>query len=383
MTPEQVIRRPIMLTEKANLLREKNNQVVFEVARDANKIQIKDAVQTLFKVKRRRREHAASCAAKTGAWGAATPRCRTGRRHRDPQRGRHDRLLRRDAERRAEPWASRTFKPTSPARRFYSVSDFKELTKDVEAAAKSLLEHQTRTGGRNNYGRITSPLPRRWPQAALPHHRLASATRSASRPTVATIEYDPNRTARIALLHYADGEKRYILAPDGLKVGDTIVSSRNADIKPGNSMPLRLHPARHDDPQHRAEEGQGRAARSLRRRRPPSLMAKDGDYAQVRLPSGEVRMVHLDCRATIGQVSNIDHANISLGKAGRSRWLGRRPHNRGVTMNPVDHPMGGGEGRTSGGRHPCSPWGQLSKGLKTRNNKRTDGMIVKRRGQKG
>ena len=199
---------------------------------------------------------------------------------------------------------------------------------------------------------------------------------------VATIEYDPNRTARIALLHYVDGDKRYILAPDGMKVGDKIVSSRNADIKPGNSMTLRHIPLGTMIHNIELKKGKGgqlvRAAGSA-----AALMAKDGDYAQVRLPSGEVRMVHLDCHATIGQVSNIDHANISLGKAGRSRWLGRRPHNRGVTMNPVDHPMGGGEGRTSGGRHPCSPWGQLSKGLKTRNNKRTDGMIIKRRGEKG
>ena len=199
---------------------------------------------------------------------------------------------------------------------------------------------------------------------------------------VATIEYDPNRTARIALLHYVDGEKRYILAPDGLKVGDKIVSSRNADIKPGNSMPLRHIPL--GTTIHNIELKKGKGGQLVRSAGSgAALMAKDGDYAQVRMPSGEVRMVHLECHATIGQVSNIDHANISLGKAGRSRWLGKRPHNRGVTMNPVDHPMGGGEGRTSGGRHPCSPWGQLSKGLKTRNNKRTDGMIIKRRGQKG
>ncbi len=199
---------------------------------------------------------------------------------------------------------------------------------------------------------------------------------------VAAIEYDPNRTARIALLHYVDGEKRYILAPDGLKQGDTIVSSRNADIQPGNCLPLAVHARRHHDPQRRDEEGQGRAARALGRHR-GQLMAKDGDYAQVRLPSGEVRKMHVECRATVGQVSNLEHQNIKLGKAGRKRWLGRRPHNRGVTMNPVDHPMGGGEGRTSGGRHPCSPWGQLAKGLKTRNNKRTDNMIVKHRKAKG
>ena len=199
---------------------------------------------------------------------------------------------------------------------------------------------------------------------------------------VATIEYDPNRTARIALLHYADGEKRYILAPDGLAVGATLVASRNADIKPGNSLTLRFIPP--GTAIHNVELKQGKGGQLVRSAGVSAqLMAKDAVWAQVRLPSGEIRKVHLDCRATVGQVSNGDHANISLGKAGRARWLGRRPHNRGVTMNPVDHPMGGGEGRTSGGRHPCSPWGQLTKGYKTRNNKRTDGMIIRRRGTKG
>jgi large subunit ribosomal protein L2 len=195
---------------------------------------------------------------------------------------------------------------------------------------------------------------------------------------VASIQYDPNRTARLALLHYADGEKRYILAPDGVKVGDQIVSSRTADIKPGNSLPLRSIPA--GTMIHAVEMKIGRGAQLVRSAGTAAqLMAKEGDYAHVRLPSNEVRLVHLSCRATIGQVSNILHSRMSLGKAGRSRWLGRRPHNRGVTMNPVDHPMGGGEGRTSGGRHPCSPWGQLAKGLKTRKNKRTNKFIVKAR----
>jgi large subunit ribosomal protein L2 len=199
---------------------------------------------------------------------------------------------------------------------------------------------------------------------------------------VAALEYDPNRTARIALLHYADGEKLYILAPDGLKVGDTIVSSRNADIKPGNAMPLRYVPL--GTVVHNLELKIGKGAQLVRSAGSAAqVIAKEGEWGQVRLPSGEIRKIHLDCRVTIGQVSNLEHANITIGKAGRSRWLGRRPHNRGVAMNPVDHPMGGGEGRTSGGRHPCSPWGQLAKGKKTRHNKRTDGMIVKRRGKKG
>jgi large subunit ribosomal protein L2 len=199
---------------------------------------------------------------------------------------------------------------------------------------------------------------------------------------VAHIEYDPNRTARIALLHYADGDQRYILAPDGLKQGDTVSSTRNADIRPGNSLPIGEIPA--GTMIHNVELKRGKGGQLVRSAGVAAqLMAKDGDYAQIKLPSGEVRKIHVLCRATVGQVSNIEHQNVSLGKAGRSRWLGRRPHNRGVTMNPVDHPMGGGEGRTSGGRHPCSPWGQLAKGMKTRNNKRTDVMIVKQRKAKG
>ncbi|WP_437677976.1 50S ribosomal protein L2 [Sorangium sp. So ce131] len=273
----------------------------------------------------------------------------------------------------------RSFKPTSPARRYYSVSDFKEITKTEPE--RSLLEQQTSTGGRNNNGRITSRFRG---GGHKQRYRIIDFRRDkiGVPAKVAAIEYDPNRTARIALLHYVDGEKRYILAPDGLAVGATLLASRNADIKPGNSLTLRFIPP--GTSIHNVEVKKGKGGQLVRSAGVAAqLMAKDGDYAQVRLPSGEIRKVHLDCRATIGQVSNSDHANISLGKAGRSRWLGRRPHNRGVTMNPVDHPMGGGEGRTSGGRHPCSPWGQLAKGLKTRNNKRTDAMIVRRRGTKG
>jgi len=273
----------------------------------------------------------------------------------------------------------KSFKPTSAARRYYSVSDFAEITKSEPE--RKLLEHQHSTGGRNHHGRITSRFrggghKQRYRLIDFRREKIGVPAR------VASIEYDPNRTARIALLNYVDGEKRYILSPDGLKVGDIIVSSRNADIKPGNSLPLRAIPL--GTSIHNLELKKGKGGQLCRSAGVAAqLMAKEGAWGQVRLPSGEVRLVHLDCRATIGQVSNADHQNISLGKAGRSRWLGPRPHNRGVTMNPVDHPMGGGEGRTSGGRHPCSPWGQLSKGLKTRNNKRTDGMIIKRRGQKG
>ena len=273
----------------------------------------------------------------------------------------------------------RAYKPTSAGRRFYTVSDFAEITTDLPL--KKLTEGKARTGGRNHYGRITSRFrggghKQRYRIVDFKRAKIGVPAR------VAEIEYDPNRTARIALLHYADGEKNYILAPDGLKQGDTIISSRNADIRPGNSLPLGDIPA--GTMIHNIEMRKGKGGQMVRSAGTAAqLMAKDGSYAQIKLPSGEVRKIHVLCRATVGQVSNLEHQNISLGKAGRARWLGRRPHNRGVTMNPVDHPMGGGEGRTSGGRHPCSPWGQLSKGLKTRNNKRTDVMIVKHRKAKG
>jgi large subunit ribosomal protein L2 len=273
----------------------------------------------------------------------------------------------------------RAYKPTSAGRRFYTVSDFAEITTDVPL--KKLTEGKHATGGRNHYGRITSRFrggghKQRYRIVDFKRAKIGVPAR------VAEIEYDPNRTARIALLHYADGEKNYILAPDGLKQGDTVVSSRLADIRPGNSLPLGDIPA--GTMIHNIEMRKGKGGQLVRSAGSAAqLMAKDATYAQIKLPSGEVRKIHVLCRATIGQVSNLEHQNISLGKAGRARWLGRRPHNRGVTMNPVDHPMGGGEGRTSGGRHPCSPWGQLSKGLKTRNNKRTDAMIIKHRKAKG
>jgi large subunit ribosomal protein L2 len=245
---------------------------------------------------------------------------------------------------------------------------------------KSLTKSMSSTGGRNHYGRITSRFrggghKQRFRTIDFRRDKIGVPAK------VASIEYDPNRSARIVLLNYADGEKRYILWPVGLKVGDTVVSSREADIKPGNSLPLRAIPLGttiHNISLHVA----GRAQLVRSAGDGAQLMAKEGDWGQVRLPSGEVRKVHLDCRATIGQIGNVEHNSVQVGKAGRTRWSGRRPHNRGVTMNPVDHPMGGGEGRSSGGRHPCSPWGQLAKGLKTRENKRTDRMIIKRRGKK-
>lgn len=275
--------------------------------------------------------------------------------------------------------AIRVFKPTSPGRRNCSSSDFREITNTEPL--KKLLTRKTSSGGRNNNGRITSRFrggghKRRYRTIDFKRDKIGVPA------VVAEIEYDPNRTARIALLHYKDGEKRYILAPDGLNKGDEVVSSSKADIRPGNSLSLGDIPA--GTLIHNLELRKGKGGQLVRSAGVAAqLMAKDGNYAQVKLPSGEVRRVHVQCRATVGQVSNQDHQNVKLGKAGRSRWLGRRPHNRGVTMNPVDHPMGGGEGRTSGGRNPCSPWGQLAKGLKTRNNKRTDSMIVKHRKAKG
>ena len=267
------------------------------------------------------------------------------------------------------------YKPTSPSRRYYEVLSSEDLTK--KAPEKSLTEGKRSTGGRNHTGRTTSRFrggghKRRY--RTIDFKRAKSGVPAK----VAAIEYDPNRSARLALLHYADGEKAYILAPDGLAVGTEVSASRVADIKPGNALQLRYIPAGRMI--HNIEMKVGKGGQLVRSAGTAAqLMAKEGSYAQVRLPSSEVRLIHLDCRATVGQVSNILHARVSLGKAGRKRWLGRRPHNRGVTMNPVDHPMGGGEGRTSGGRHPCSPWGQLSKGLKTRKNKRTDKAILKHR----
>ena len=274
--------------------------------------------------------------------------------------------------------AIKRFKPTSPARRYFETVGLDELSKDKPE--RKLLDVQKSTGGRNHWGRITSRF-----RGGGHKQRYRLIDWKRNKPgvpaKVASIQYDPNRTARIALLHYADGEKRYILAPDGVKVGDEVLSSRKADIKPGNSLPLRNIPA--GTMVHAVETKIGKGAQLVRAAGTAAqLMAKEGEYAHIRLPSTEVRLVHLNCRATIGQVSNQLHARMSLGKAGRTRWLGRRPHNRGVTMNPVDHPMGGGEGRTSGGRHPCSPWGQLSKGKKTRTNKRTDKLIIKARSAK-
>ncbi len=267
-------------------------------------------------------------------------------------------------------------KPTSAGRRFQTYLTFEEITK-VEPE-KSLVEPLKKKGGRNNQGRITA-----WHRGGG-HKRLYriidfKRDKEGIPAKVASIEYDPNRSANIALLHYADGEKRYIIAPLGLKVGDQVITSDEADIKPGNCLRLKAIPVGtivHNVELQPGKGGQlGRAAGAA-----IQLMAKEGRYAVLKLPSGEMRMVLLECKATIGQVGNIDHINVSIGKAGRNRWLGWRPHVRGVAMNPIDHPMGGGEGKTSGGRHPCTPWGVPTKGYKTRKpNKPSDRFIIRRR----
>ena len=272
----------------------------------------------------------------------------------------------------------RKVKPTSPGRRFQSYSTFEEITRSTPE--KNLLRAIKKTGGRNVYGRITC---RHRGGGSKRHYRVIDFKRDKMGipAKVAAIEYDPNRSARIALLNYADGEKRYILAPLALKVGDTVESGPDADIRPGNSLPLSKIPL--GTHIHNIELRIGRGGQIVRSAGTyAQLMAKEDRYALVKLPSGEVRMVLLNCRATIGQLGNVVHENISLGKAGRKRRLGRRPKVRGVAMNPVDHPMGGGEGRSSGGRHPCSPWGWPTKGFKTRKNKKSDRLIVKKRTKK-
>ena len=275
--------------------------------------------------------------------------------------------------------AIKKVKPTSQGRRFQTYSTFEEITRTKPE--KSLLRSLKKTGGRNANGRMTS---RHRGGGNKRYYRIIDFKRDKDGipAKVATIEYDPNRSARIALLHYADGEKRYILAPTKVSVGDMLMSGADADIRAGNCLPLRNIPL--GTHIHNIELQTGRGGHIVKSAGAfAQLMAKEGKYATVKLPSGEVRMVLVANRATIGQIGNIDHANISLGKAGRKRHLGRRPRTRAVVMNPVDHPMGGGEGRSSGGRHPCSPWGMPTKGYRTRNkNKQSSRLIVKRRKKK-
>ena len=269
-------------------------------------------------------------------------------------------------------------KPINSSSRFQTYLTFEEITKD--RPHKPLTKGKSSSGGRNNKGQLTS-----WWRGGGHKRRYRAIDFKRDKhgvpAKVASIEYDPNRSARIALLNYADGEKRYILWPLGLAVGAEVVSGDTAEVNVGNAMPLRRIPL--GTVIHNIELKIGKGGQMVRSAGAGAqLMARDGDWAQVKLPSGEVRRVHVECFATVGQVGNLEHENVSIGKAGRNRWLGYKPHNRGVSMNPVDHPMGGGEGRTSGGRHPTTPWGTPTKGYKTRNNKRTDKMIVRRRNKK-
>jgi large subunit ribosomal protein L2 len=271
--------------------------------------------------------------------------------------------------------AVKKVKPTSPGRRFQDYSSFDEITST--SPERRLLRVIKKSGGRNTLGRITV---RHRGGGHKRKYRLIDFKRDKTGipARVATIEYDPNRSARIALLHYADGEKRYILAPLNLRVNDIVESGSKADIKPGNALPLQNIPL--GTYIHNIELRVGKGGQIVRSAGTyAQLMAKEDRYALIKLPSGEVRMVLLNCQATIGQLGNVQHENISLGKAGRKRWLGKRPRVRGVAMNPVDHPMGGGEGRSSGGRHPCSPWGMPTKGFKTRKKGKSDRLIVKKR----
>jgi len=274
--------------------------------------------------------------------------------------------------------AVKRFRPTTPTLRYKTVASFKEITK--KTPEKSLLEPIRKKGGRNNQGRVTI---RHRGGGHKRMYRIIDFRRDKRGipAKVASIEYDPNRSARIALLHYSDGEKRYILAPDKLNVGDRVMAGEAAEIKPGNALPLKKIPLGMTI--HNIELRRGAGGKLVRSAgNGAQLMAREGKHAHVRLPSGEVRLVDAECYATLGQVGNLEHEGIKLGKAGRKRWLARRPRTRGVAMNPVDHPMGGGEAKSSGGRHPCSPWGQPAKGGKTRKKKQSDKLIVTSRKRK-
>jgi len=272
----------------------------------------------------------------------------------------------------------KSYRPTTPTRRFTTVVTREDITK--ETPEKSLLVGKRKTGGRNSSGHVTSRFIGGGHKQMI---RIVDFKRDklGIPARVAAIEYDPNRSARIALLNYADGEKRYIIAPVGLEVGRTVMSGPEADILIGNALPLKNIPP--GTVVHNVELKPGKGGQMARSAGSQAqLVARETEYALLKLPSGETRKVRIECMATIGQVGNVEHENVSLGKAGRTRWMGKRPHNRGVTMNPVDHPHGGGEGKTSGGRHPVTPWGVPTRGFKTRNNKRTDKYIVARKAKK-
>lgn len=271
------------------------------------------------------------------------------------------------------------YKPITPARRYYTRRDFTDLTPGTKPL-KSLLEPLSKSGGRNNHGRITSRF------RGGGHKRLYRVVdfrrdKLGVPGKVVSIEYDPNRSANIALVHYADGEKRYILAPQNLSPSHTVTSGPDADVRPGCALPLKAIPVGTFIHNVELKRGKGGAiARSAGTS--AQLVAKEDEYALIRMPSGEIRKVFIDNYASIGQLGNPEHMNVSWGKAGRSRWLGKMPHNRGTSMNPIDHPHGGGQGKTKGGRHPVTPWGVATKGFRTRNNKRTDSMRVQRRNAK-
>ena len=274
--------------------------------------------------------------------------------------------------------ATRKFRPTSPSRRGMTVADFSEITDKRRAPHRPLLGAVPDNGGRSNQGRISVRF-----RGGRHKRRYRIIDFKRNKPDVpakvASVEYDPNRSARIALLHYLDGDKRYVLAPIGLTAGMTVINSATADIKPGNCLPMASIPL--GTTVHAIELQPGKGAQMVRSAGTGAqIMAREAGYVLLRLPSGELRRVLERCQATVGQVGNPDHENVKLGKAGRSRWKGRMPHNRGVTMNPVDHPLGGGEGKTSGGRHPVTPWGKPTRGAKTRRRKATDRFIVASRG---
>jgi large subunit ribosomal protein L2 len=272
----------------------------------------------------------------------------------------------------------KTYRPTTPTRRFQTVISREDITK--QKPEKSLVRGKKRTGGRASTGRISSRFRGGGHKKAYREIDF-KRDKNGIAAVVAAIEYDPNRSARIALLHYVDGEKRYILAPVGMEVGRKVMSGPEADIMVGNALPLKNIPA--GTVVHNIELKPGKGGQMARSAGAQAqLVSREDQYALLKLPSGEVRRVQVECVATIGQVGNVEHENVSLGKAGRKRWLGKMPHNRGVSMNPVDHPHGGGEGKTSGGRHPVTPWGQPTRGFKTRNNKRTDKWIVTRKAKK-
>ena len=272
----------------------------------------------------------------------------------------------------------KSYRPTTPTRRFTTVLSREDITK--ETPEKSLVVGKRKTGGRTSTGRVSSRFIGGGHKQKL--RDVDFKRDKAGVPAkVAAIEYDPNRSARIALLHYADGEKRYILAPVGLEVGRTVTSGPEADILVGNALPLKNIPP--GTVVHNIELRPGKGGQMARSAGSQAqLVSREAEYALLKLPSGEIRRVRVECMATVGQVGNVEHENVSHGKAGRTRWLGKRPHNRGVSMNPVDHPHGGGEGKTSGGRHPVTPWGQPTRGFKTRNNKRTNKFIVTRKSKK-